>query len=111
MKIRRITDILHPAAKALAAAFLTVSAMALLTVGCTRPRGVPEEGTPDDPAISGLEYEVKFLLDPNQVLDGNHLLKPEWQTFFGITEEPLPIDVLYLETSKRDFQEEGWNRI
>lgn len=60
----------------------------------------------------GLSCEVKFLLDPEKVLDGDQHLKKEWEQAFGITEEWRPIDVMYLETSDRDFQQEGWiNRL
>ena len=60
----------------------------------------------------GLSCEVKFLLDPEKVLDEGQHLKQEWEQAFGITEEWRPIDVMYLETPDRDFQQEGWiNRL
>ena len=60
----------------------------------------------------GLSCEVKFLLDPEKVLDEGQHLKQEWEQAFGITEEWRPIDVIYLETPDRDFQQEGWtNRL
>ena len=39
-------------------------------------------------------------------------MKQEWEQAFGITKEWKPIDVMYLETPDRDFQQEGWiNRL
>ena len=60
----------------------------------------------------GLSCEVKFLLDPEKVLDEGQHLRQEWEQAFGITEEWRPVDVMYLETPDRDFQQEGWiNRL
>ena len=56
----------------------------------------------------GLSYEVKFLLDPEQVLDEEHHLKKEWEQAFGITEEFVPYEVVYMETPEQDFRQEGW---
>ena len=53
-------------------------------------------------------HEVKFLLDPEQVLDEEHRLKKEWEQAFGITEEFVPYEVVYMETPEQDFRQEGW---
>ena len=57
-------------------------------------------------------HEVKFLLDPEQVLDEEHRLKKEWEQAFGITEEFVPYEVVYMETPEQDFRREEWyNRL
>lgn len=63
------------------------------------------------PTPEGVGYEVKFLLDEHQVLDGDHLLKAGFLEGFGIdaTTVPDPIEVLYIETRDRDFQSQGWS--
>ena len=60
----------------------------------------------------GLSYEVKFLINPETVLDQDHVLKEEWQQALGITQEYQSIEVMYLETPDRGFLSEGWiNRL
>lgn len=62
--------------------------------------------------VQDISYEVKFLLDPEKVLDEDHLLKEEWVDTFGITEDYLPIEVMYLDTPDKTFFNEGWiNRL
>lgn len=59
-----------------------------------------------------LSFEVKLLLDSQKVLSDDHLLKEEWKQAFGITEDYLPIEVMYLDTPEKDFHREGWiNRL
>ena len=73
----------------------------------------------EEPADSGLSYEVKFLLDSEKVLGTDHLLKDEIKELFGIADdsEDYPdeyeeIYVLYLETADRAFIGKNWiNRI
>lgn len=63
-------------------------------------------------SLFDLSYEVKLLLDSQKVLDDDHLLKEEWKQAFGITDDYMPIEVMYLETSEKDFNREGWiNRL
>ena len=60
----------------------------------------------------GLSYEVKFLINPETVLDQDHVLKEEWQQALGIAQEYQSIEVMYLETPDRGFLSEGWiNRL
>ena len=71
-----------------------------------------EELSSEDLSLIDLSYEVKLLLDPQKVLDDDHLLKEDWKQAFGITNDYLPIEVIYLETSEKDFKREGWiNRL
>ena len=66
----------------------------------------------DDLSQYDLSYEVKLLLDSQKVLGDDHLLKEEWKQAFGITEDYLPIEVIYLDTPEKDFHREGWiNRL
>ena len=66
----------------------------------------------DDLSQYDLSYEVKLLLDSQKVLGDDHLLKEEWKQAFGITEDYLPIEVMYLDTPEKDFHREGWiNRL
>lgn len=79
---------------------------------------VPSDDLPTDDISSddlsqyALSYEVKLLLDSQKVLDDDHLLKEEWKQAFGITEDYLPIEVMYLDTPEKDFHHKGWiNRL
>ena len=94
---------------------IVLMAAAVLMIAALLPFGgilkahsaVKEEEKISVPA--GLSCEVKFLLDPEKVLEDSQHLKQEWEQAFGITEGWRPIDVIYLETPDRDFQQEGWN--
>ncbi len=66
-----------------------------------RPEQLPEDHY-------DLSYEVKFLLDADQVLDRDHRLKKEWLSAFRIQDEYQPIEVCFVETENRSFQKEGW---
>ena len=66
----------------------------------------------DELSQYALSYEVKLLLDSQKVLNDDHLLKEEWIQAFGITEDYLPIEVMYLDTPEKDFLHKGWiNRL
>ena len=57
-------------------------------------------------------YEVKFLLDSDQVLNKEHLLKKEYRNYFNADSDYLTMGMLYLDTDTQDFNNEGWiNRI
>lgn len=57
-------------------------------------------------------YEVKFLLDSFQVLNSDKLLKKTYRDLFETGSDYEKIGVLFLETTERDFGNEGWiNRI
>lgn len=57
-------------------------------------------------------YEVKFLLDSEQVLNSDKLLKKTYRNMFETGSDYSTIGVLYLETEERDFGNQGWvNRI
>ena len=86
----------------------TLSAGAQETRPAVLEEAVVEEADRTAAVPEGLSYEVKFLLDPEQVLDGEHHLKKEWEQAFGITEEFVPYEVMYLETPEQDFRQEGW---
>ena len=72
----------------------------------------PDDLSSDELSQYALSYEVKLLLDSQKVLDDDHLLKEEWIQAFGITEDYLPIEVMYLDTPEKDFLHKGWiNRL
>lgn len=57
-------------------------------------------------------YEVKFLLDSNQVLNKDHRLKKEYRNYFDTSSDYLTMGILYLDTETQDFNNQGWiNRI
>jgi len=57
-------------------------------------------------------YEVKFLLDSNQVLNSDHLLKKEYRNYFETGSDYLTMGILYMDTEMQDFNNQGWiNRI
>lgn len=57
-------------------------------------------------------YEMKFLLDSEQVLNENYELNSEYRDFFNTDKKYDTVGVLYLETEDYDFSNEGWyNRI
>lgn len=61
---------------------------------------------------NNISFEIKFLLEPSQVLTSNCLLTEAINHLFSTESEYIPIDVIYLETSDRSFNTEGWiNRI
>lgn len=92
----------------MAAAVLMIAAL-LPFGGILKAHSAVKEEDKKVSVPEGLSCEVKFLLDPEQVLDGEQHLKKEWEQALGITEDWRPIDVMYLETPDRDFQQEGWN--
>ena len=46
------------------------------------------------------DYEVKFLLDSQRVLDAFHSLNVQSQTFFHVLEEPSDVQVQYIDTQQ-----------
>ena len=59
-----------------------------------------------------LSVEVKFLLDSDRVLTDEYLLTKDMLTLIGAEPEYRKISAIYLETSARSFDSEGWvNRI
>lgn len=57
-------------------------------------------------------YEMKFLLDSEQVLNDNYELNSEYRDFFDTGKKYDTVGVLYLETEDYGFSNEGWyNRI
>ena len=59
-----------------------------------------------------LEYQVKFLLDSDKVLDNDNELKEDYQEILGTDDDFDRAKVAYLETKNRDFNNQGWlNRI
>lgn len=57
-------------------------------------------------------YEMKFLLDSEQVLNDDYELNSEYREFFDTGKKFDTVGVLYLETEDYDFSNEGWyNRI
>lgn len=61
---------------------------------------------------SQVDFEIKFLLDSDQVLTDEHLLTDDFRALIGAGTDYRSIDVIYLETEGCDFLNEGWvNRI
>jgi len=61
---------------------------------------------------NGIEYELKFLLDPELVLTDEQLLTEDMCALINAEPEYRTIDVIYLETPARAFDSEGWiNRL
>ncbi len=57
-------------------------------------------------------YEIKFLLDSDQVLNKDHRLKKEYRNYFETSSDYLTMCILYLDTEAQDFNNQGWiNRI
>ena len=57
-------------------------------------------------------YEVKFLLDSDQVLNKDQRLKKEYRNYFETSSDYLTMGILYLDTETQDFNSQGWiNRI
>ena len=57
-------------------------------------------------------YEVKFLLDSDQVLNKDHRLKKEYRDYFDASSDYLTMGIMYLDTETQDFNNQGWiNRI
>lgn len=58
------------------------------------------------------DYEMKFLLDSDKVLNNDHELNSEYRDFLDTGKNYDTIGVLYLETPDYSFSNEGWyNRI
>lgn len=57
-------------------------------------------------------YEVKLLLDSDQVLNSDDLLKKTYRNLFNTGKDYQEIGVLYIDTDDLAFEAEGWtNRI
>lgn len=56
------------------------------------------------------DYEVKFLLDSQRVLDASHSLNAQSQSFFHVLEEPSDVQVQYIDTQQHDFSQAGWTQ-
>lgn len=57
-------------------------------------------------------YEVKFMLDSDEVLNNSHLLKKEYRKLFDTGSDYETMGILYLDTKAMDFNSQGWiNRI
>lgn len=57
-------------------------------------------------------YEIKFLLDSDQVLNKDHRLKKEYRNYFETGSDYLTMGILYMDTETQDFNNQGWiNRI
>lgn len=54
------------------------------------------------------DYEVKFLLDSEQVLNSDNLLKKTYRDLFQTGKEYETIGVLYLDTETKEFNQQGW---
>ena len=88
------------------------SAAACSSAGNGAPDAASSFTSRENAAAYDLSYEVKLLLDPQKVLDDDQLLKEEWKQAFGITDDYMSIEVMYLETSEKEFMREGWiNRL
>lgn len=58
------------------------------------------------------DYEVKLLLDSNQVLNSDKLLKKTYRDLFDTGKDYGTIGVLYIDTPDLEFNEQKWiNRI
>ncbi|MBQ7678242.1 MAG: hypothetical protein IJT34_00135 [Butyrivibrio sp.] len=56
-----------------------------------------------------VSYELKFLLDSDQVLNQEHQLRDEYRDLLSFGDNTYQAsDVIYLETPKRNFINEGW---
>ena len=55
-----------------------------------------------------LACEIKLLLDSSQVLGADHQLMKSMQKAFQIEDEPMRIEVIYLDTPERDYLKAGW---
>ena len=51
-----------------------------------------------------LACEIKLLLDSSQVLGADHQLIKSMQKAFQIEDEPMRIEVIYLDTPERDYE-------
>lgn len=56
------------------------------------------------------DYEVKFLLNSQHVLDASHHLNEQSRGFFHIQEKPTDVDVQYIDTPHHDFSQAGWTQ-
>ncbi|MDO4333345.1 MAG: hypothetical protein Q4C58_11775 [Eubacteriales bacterium] len=58
------------------------------------------------------DYELKFLLNSDMVLNSDDELKKDYRNLFNTGKSYDKISVLYIETAEYDFSEQGWyNRI
>lgn len=55
-----------------------------------------------------LACEIKLLLDSSQVLGEDHQLTGSMLKAFQMEDEPLRIEVIYLDTPARDYLKAGW---
>lgn len=56
------------------------------------------------------DYEVKFLLDSQRVLDETHCLNTQSQSFFHVQDAPSEVQVQYVDTLHHDFSQAGWTQ-
>ncbi|RFB35451.1 hypothetical protein [Brevibacillus sp. VP] len=54
------------------------------------------------------DYEVKLLLDSNQVLSSDHKLLPEVLKAFNMPDSAIKMNVQFLDTDDQDLNQEGW---
>ncbi|TPG68178.1 hypothetical protein EEL31_06285 [Brevibacillus laterosporus] len=54
------------------------------------------------------DYEVKLLLDPDQVLSSDHKLLPEVLKAFNMPDSVIKMNVQFLDTDDQDLNQEGW---
>jgi hypothetical protein len=62
----------------------------------------------DAPAVVDM-YEVKFSLDPDEVLTSSHNLKNALKTEFDTSSTVRKFNVQFLETNSLDLNDEGWS--
>lgn len=55
------------------------------------------------------DYEMKFLIDSDKVLNSDQQLKSEYRDFFNTGKTYETVGVLYIETPEYDFSDQGWN--
>ena len=54
-------------------------------------------------------YELKFLIDSDQVLNSDYELNSEYRDYFNTGKKYNTVGVLYIETPEYDFSNQGWN--
>lgn len=82
------------------------AAVLCLTVGITSSICDPMDLSAKDNIVP--DYEVKFLLDSDQVLNSEHLLQKTYRNLFETGKEYETIGVLYLDTAAKEFHQQGW---
>lgn len=81
-----------------------IAAIGILTCMCITPVYAKENMIPD--------YEIKFLIDSDQVLNKNYELKSKYRDEFQTGKKYNKVGVEYIETPNFDFSSMGWtNRI